>query len=128
VEPFSLIGVPIDSVGRSGGTEFGPAALRKLGLPEALGGRDDGDLGVRVRGEERDPQTGILASADVLAMPSPSASRRPPSLPRRRLLRRAAGRPGRCLARLLQPGKDQAGIAGRPWSKAWALPLPSRPC
>ncbi|HVW47820.1 MAG TPA: arginase family protein [Solirubrobacterales bacterium] len=61
------IGVPIDSVGRSGGTETAPAALRELGLTEALGGHDEGDLAVRIRGEERDPATGILASEDVLA-------------------------------------------------------------
>jgi arginase len=59
--------VPVDSVGRSGGTEHGPAALRDLGLPAVLGGPDAGDLEVRIRGEERDPETGILASEDVLA-------------------------------------------------------------
>ncbi len=64
---MSFIGVPIDSVGRSGGTEHGPAALRQLGLPAALGGPDGGDLAVRIRGEERDPATGLLAAADVLA-------------------------------------------------------------
>jgi arginase len=61
------IGVPVDSVGRSGGTEHAPATLRELGLPEALGARDEGDLAVRIRGEERDPATGLVASADVLA-------------------------------------------------------------
>lgn len=61
------IGVPVDSVGRSGGTELAPATLRELGLPEALGARDEGDLAVRIRGEERDPTTGLVASADVLA-------------------------------------------------------------
>ncbi|MEZ5076926.1 MAG: arginase family protein [Solirubrobacterales bacterium] len=65
--PFTFIGVPIDSVGRAGGTEHGPAALRKLGLPAALGGPDGGDLAVRIRGEIRDPATGILASDAVLA-------------------------------------------------------------
>ena len=30
-----MIGAPIDSVGRSGGTELGPLALRELGLAEA---------------------------------------------------------------------------------------------
>lgn len=64
---FAYIGVPIDSVGRDGGTEGGPAALRQLGLPAALGAADAGDLAVRIRGEERDAETGILASADVLA-------------------------------------------------------------
>lgn len=61
------IGVPFDSVGRGGGTEAAPAVLRKLGLPQALGARDEGDLAVRIRGEERDPATGLVASDDVLA-------------------------------------------------------------
>jgi arginase len=61
------IGVPIDSVGRSGGTEDAPAVLRELRLPEALGARDAGDLAVRIRGEERDPATGLVANAHVLA-------------------------------------------------------------
>jgi arginase len=60
------IGVPVDSVGRNGGTEDAPAILRGLGLPAALGARDAGDLAVRIRGEERDPATGLVASADVL--------------------------------------------------------------
>lgn len=67
MRPTALIGVPIDSVGRDGGTELGPAALRELGLEDAVGGRDEGDLGVRIRGEQRDPETGLLGSADVLA-------------------------------------------------------------
>jgi arginase len=67
MENVSFLGVPIDSVGRDGGTEHGPAALRDLGLPAALGAVDRGDLDVRIRGEERDPETGILASADVLS-------------------------------------------------------------
>jgi arginase len=66
-DDFAIIGVPIDSVGRSGGTEHGPAVLRELGLGAALGASDRGDLDVRVRGDERDPETGLLASADVLA-------------------------------------------------------------
>jgi arginase len=60
------IGVPFDSVGRGGGTETGPGTLRQLGLPEALGARNEGDLAVRIRGEERDPDTGLVASDDVL--------------------------------------------------------------
>jgi arginase len=67
VQPFEFIGVPIDSVGRDGGAEHGPAALRTLGLPALLGGEDRGDLAVSVRGELRDPETGILAGPDVLA-------------------------------------------------------------
>ena len=60
------IGVPFDSVGRGGGTETAPSTLRELGLSEALGARDEGDLAVRIRGEARDPATGLVASADVL--------------------------------------------------------------
>jgi arginase len=67
MDATATIGVPVDSVGRSGGTESAPAVLRELGLPEALGARDEGDLAVRIRGEERDPATGLVASADVLA-------------------------------------------------------------
>lgn len=63
---MTLIGVPIDSVGRSGGTEFAPGVLRNLGVAEALGAMDAGDLNVSIRGEERDPDTGILAGPDVL--------------------------------------------------------------
>jgi len=65
--PLTFLGAPVDSVGRAGGTEHGPAALRELGLPAALGGADAGDLGVRIRGDERDAETGIVARADVLA-------------------------------------------------------------
>lgn len=67
VQPLDFIGVPIDSVGRDGGAEHGPAALRDLGLAAVLGGEDRGDLAVRIRGEERDPESGILAGPDVLA-------------------------------------------------------------
>jgi arginase len=60
--------VPIDSVGRAGGTEHAPAALRDAGLVARLGISDRGDLDVRIRGEERDRETGILGADDVLAM------------------------------------------------------------
>ena len=65
---WTVLGVPIDSVGRAGGTERAPAAMREAGLVERLGILDRGDLDVRVRGEERDPETGIVGSPDVLAM------------------------------------------------------------
>lgn len=66
--PWTAIGVPIDSVGRAGGTEHAPAALREAGLVARLGISDRGDLDVRIRGEERDPETGIVGSPDVLTM------------------------------------------------------------
>jgi arginase len=65
---WTAIGVPIDSVGRVGGTEHAPRALREAGLVEALGARDAGDLVVSIRGEERDSVTGIVGARDVLAM------------------------------------------------------------
>jgi len=64
---FAALGVPIYSVGRSGGTELSPRALRSLGLVDTIGARDAGDLDVTIRGDERDPATGIVASDDVIA-------------------------------------------------------------
>ena len=63
---WTLLGVPIDSVGRAGGTEHGPRKLRELRIGE-LCAHDAGDLDVGIRGDERDPSTGILGSPDVLA-------------------------------------------------------------
>ncbi len=68
----TYLGVPIDSVGRAGGTEGAPVAMRGLG--ERFWGEDAGDLDVRVRGEDRDPVTGIAASDGVLAMTGVVAS------------------------------------------------------
>ena len=65
---WTVIGVPIDSVGRSGGTEHAPRAMRETGLVDLLGARDSGDLDVRIRDERRDPETGVVGSGDVLAM------------------------------------------------------------
>jgi arginase len=64
--PWTAIGVPIDSVGRAGGTEHAPAALRAAGLVARLGISDRGDLDVRIRGDERDLETGIVGAHDVL--------------------------------------------------------------
>jgi len=65
--PWSAIGVPIDSVGRAGGTEHAPAAVREHDLPARLGAEDRGDLDVRIHGEERDQATGVIGIADTLA-------------------------------------------------------------
>jgi arginase len=65
---WTAIGVPIDSVGRAGGTELAPAAVREQGLLERIGARDRGDLDVHIRGDVRDPATGIVGAADVLAV------------------------------------------------------------
>lgn len=62
-----FLGAPADSVLRGGGAERSPDRLRELRLPERLGAVDGGDLAVRVRGDVRDPETGIIASNDVIA-------------------------------------------------------------
>ena len=64
---WAVIGVPIDSVGRSGGTELAPAALREHGIVERLGATDRGDLNVAIRGDARDPDTGVIGIDGVLA-------------------------------------------------------------
>jgi arginase len=66
---LSYLGVPIDSVGRSGGTEHAPAAFRAQTRPEdPWAGEDLGDLDVRIRGDVRDPASGVIAIDDVVAM------------------------------------------------------------
>jgi arginase len=68
MRPYSLIGAPIDSVGRSGGTEHSPRALRDLGLLGILGGGPDhGDLPIAIRGDERDLDSGLIAHDSVIA-------------------------------------------------------------
>ena len=62
---FTLIGVPIDSAGTAGGTELAPTALRSLGLGEVVANSDLGDIGVRIRAEGRDPETGVVGLDDV---------------------------------------------------------------
>jgi arginase len=63
--PWTVVGVPIDSVGApeggpAFGTEAAPRALRELGLVRRLAARDAGDLDVRVVGPGRDPVSGIV--------------------------------------------------------------------
>ena len=61
-----VVGVPIDSLGKPGGTELAPGALREHGIAEALGARDAGDLPVRIVGEDRDPASGIVGYPTVV--------------------------------------------------------------
>jgi arginase len=60
------VGVPVDSVGRTGGTEYAPAAVRDRGLLTSLAAEDRGDLDVRIRGDDRDPATGVIGIDGVL--------------------------------------------------------------
>lgn len=63
-----LLGVPVDSVGEAGGTEHGPAALRAALAGAGLA--DAGDTERRLRGGQRDPETGWLDFGQVLEMTS----------------------------------------------------------
>jgi arginase len=66
---FTLLGVPVDSVGESGGTENGPAALRRHLSPALHAGvQDAGDTAVKLRGGQRDPGSGWLDIEDVIEM------------------------------------------------------------
>ncbi len=71
---ITVVGVPIDCVGvpEAGddpfGTELAPGVLREAGLVAAVGGRDTGDLAVRLVGRARDEHTGVIAWPSVLAM------------------------------------------------------------
>jgi arginase len=62
-----IVGVPIDSLGRPGGTELAPGALRSTGIAGAVGAIDVGDLDVRIVGADRDPSTKIVGYETVLA-------------------------------------------------------------
>jgi arginase len=61
-----ILGIPIDSVGGRVGTTFMPQALRRVGIVDALGAEDLGDLDVLIDPPVRDPQTGIVGSDSVL--------------------------------------------------------------
>jgi arginase len=66
-----MTGVPIDCVSAPGpdadpfGTELSPVALRAMGLADAIGASDAGDLPVRLTGRARDPETGIVGWPSV---------------------------------------------------------------
>lgn len=62
-----VVGVPIDSLGKPGGTELSPGVWREQGIAGALGARDAGDLPVRIVGEARDPASGIVGYPTVVA-------------------------------------------------------------
>jgi len=69
MRPFTFLGVPIDSVGRSGGTEHAPAAFRGHSHEaDPWSAADAGDLDVRIREDVRDPASGVIAIDDVVAM------------------------------------------------------------
>lgn len=67
---WNLLGAPIDSIDEAGGTELGPGAPRDAGIVEALELRDAGDAETRLRDPARDPTSGVIADADVVALTS----------------------------------------------------------
>jgi len=68
---FTYLGVPVDSVGRSGGTERAPAEFRSHSRhDDPWTAEDAGDLDVRIRGDARDAATGVVAFDDVRVMTS----------------------------------------------------------
>jgi arginase len=73
---ITLVGVPIDCVGAPQpgdapfGTELAPAALRDAGLARAIGADDAGDLPVRLVGQARDAETGVVGWPSVRSVTS----------------------------------------------------------
>lgn len=63
---FTLLGVPIDSVGKAGGTESGPERLRQMLGPDGF--EDAGDTRQQIHGSKRDVKNGWLAFDDIVAM------------------------------------------------------------
>jgi len=69
---LTLIGVPTNSSGRTGGVARGPSALRSAGLVSALGQlchvRDEGDVSIRSLTTKRDQASGIIACTSLASM------------------------------------------------------------
>jgi arginase len=69
---IGLVGVPFNSAGLSGGEARAPEALRATGLVEALRQvadvHDYGDVALPEPSPDRDPSTGIIAPANLVAM------------------------------------------------------------
>jgi len=62
-----FLGVPIDSTGAFEGCERMPAALRAAALGSALGAADLGNLQVALADPVRDPESGIIGLASLIA-------------------------------------------------------------
>jgi len=62
-----VLGAPFDSSGTGRGEEHAPDALRTAGLPAVFGATDLGDVAPPLGDPERDPETGVIAFADLCA-------------------------------------------------------------
>lgn len=60
-----VLGAPFDSSGTGRGEEHAPDALRAAGLPAVFGAADAGDVAPPLRDPVRDPETGVIAFADL---------------------------------------------------------------
>jgi arginase len=60
-----VLGAPFDSSGTGRGEEHAPDALRAAGLPAVFGAADAGDVAPPLRDPVRDPETGVVAYADL---------------------------------------------------------------
>jgi arginase len=65
---WRLLGVPIDSIARQGGTELAPDELRAGGLVARARLEDVGDAQTRLRTSERDSASGLVAAQEVLSV------------------------------------------------------------
>ncbi len=64
---WALASAAIDSSGRDRGEAKAPAALRAAGLAEIAGVADRGELAARIADPGRDPETGVIGIADLVA-------------------------------------------------------------
>lgn len=64
---WTVLGAPLDSSGAGRGEERAPNALRVAGLPEVVGATDAGNVAPPLRDPVRDPETRVIAFADLCA-------------------------------------------------------------
>ncbi|HWA49566.1 MAG TPA: hypothetical protein VG742_14940, partial [Dongiaceae bacterium] len=64
---WDLAGVAIDSAGVVGGTELTAGALRRFSNLGTLTQRDHGDVVAPVHDSRRDPASGLVGHAEVVA-------------------------------------------------------------
>jgi len=62
---WTVLGAPFDSSGAGRGEERAPDALRAAGLREVFGAADAGDVAPPLRNPQRDPESGIVAYAEL---------------------------------------------------------------
>lgn len=65
--PWDLAGIAIDSAGITGGTELAPGTLRRYSDLSRLAARDLGDLAAPIHDSRRDPASGLVGHAEMVA-------------------------------------------------------------